>query len=83
MNSSDNNRDDLQRKWIAAAKKLSKNPGAKVRCPNCSSEDLVTEDVVYKNGTYIDRYLICRACGARGCVTAHQGRGLERIQGHE
>jgi transcriptional regulator NrdR family protein len=40
-----------------------------VRCPECGQADLGVEDVPWeRDKTYIERHLVCPACGAQNAV---------------
>jgi transcription elongation factor Elf1 len=58
-----------RRSWIAAAKQLSADPGARVTCPECGNATLEVTDQAWPDGSHLDRYLQCPACGASNVVT--------------
>lgn len=56
------------KRWIEAAKILTRNPDEKVLCPECAEEFLLVKDEPIDQ-TRFDRYLICPKCGKWNVIT--------------
>ena len=55
--------------WVKAAILLSKNPKAKVLCPECQIGYLIVRDEPIEGWDKIDRYMICDNCGEFNILT--------------
>jgi DNA-directed RNA polymerase subunit RPC12/RpoP len=59
----------VAKKWAEAAKILTQDPAAVVRCPECNDGVLTVHDEVFKaDPTMMERYLVCNKCGARNVI---------------
>jgi len=60
---------ETRRKWIAAARVLSVDPTAPVRCPERDDGTLTVRDEVSRaDPSVMERYLVCPTCGARNVI---------------
>jgi uncharacterized C2H2 Zn-finger protein len=55
-------------KWIAAAKILGFDPAALVRCPACSVENLIVQDVSIEGSRQFERIMRCPKCGSQNAI---------------
>jgi len=68
------------KRWVEAAKVLTQDPLAIVRCPALADGVLTVRDEVSKDDPgMMERYLVCQSCGARNVIRMHVqlGRGTQ------
>ena len=66
-----------RRGWIAAGHALAQDPSARLTCPSCGRGVLVVRDELIFNGTRVERWMCCNACGATNTllITLDQASG--------
>ena len=57
------------KKWIEAAKQLTTNLNAIIRCPECNKGNMKVNDAPIEQWNKIDRYMICDNCGKYNIIT--------------
>lgn len=57
------------KQWIEAAKILSRDITAQIKCPECNEGVLVVKDEEIKEWNKVDRYLLCSKCGKWNVIT--------------
>jgi hypothetical protein len=66
------NMNEVSKRWLEAAKVLSKDVTAKISCPECSKGVLLVKDEEIDDWNKIDRYLICNNCGRWEVITMNR-----------
>jgi len=54
--------------WVEAGKILGGDPTRAVPCPNCGKANLEVIDALLADGSGLERYLRCPACGANVAI---------------
>ena len=65
---------EVSYKWLEAAKILSNDVSAKIKCPECNQGILIVKDEEMIEWNKIDRYLICDNCGKWNVITMNNSR---------
>jgi hypothetical protein len=65
----------VSRAWIEAGSLLARDRSARIVCPSCGRGVLIVSDEPTPDGTHVERWMRCNACGNANTILLTLGQG--------